>query len=124
MKEEKREAGAVEANILLASYSMASEAMNIKALNAVILASPRKKVEQSTGRILRQRKEERKVNPLIVDIIDQHGMYIRQWGLRSQYYKQCGYKIQRSGGKSQDRKEEEDTEKVEKAMKTCLIVDD
>ena len=124
MKEEKREAGAAEANILLASYSMASEAMNIKALNAVILASPRKKVEQSTGRILRQRKEERKVNPLIVDIIDQHGMYIRQWGLRSQYYKQCGYKIQRSGGKSQDRKEEEDTEKVEKAMKTCLIVDD
>jgi superfamily II DNA or RNA helicase len=124
MKEAKREAGAAEANVLLASYSMASEAMNIKSLNAVVLASPRKKVEQSTGRILRQRKEERKVDPLIVDIIDQHGMYIRQWGLRSQYYKQCGYKIQRSGGRVQDRKDEEETEKVEKAMKKCLIIDD
>jgi hypothetical protein len=32
--------------IILATYAMASEAMNIKTLNAVVLASPRKKVEQ------------------------------------------------------------------------------
>jgi hypothetical protein len=93
MKEETRETGAKESRILLASYSMASEAMNIKELNAVILASPRKKVEQSTGRILRQRKEERNVDPIIVDIVDQHGIYVSQWRKRFQYYKQCGYNM-------------------------------
>ena len=107
MKEEKRENGARDSNILLASYSMASEAMNIKELNAVVLASPRKKVEQSTGRILRQRKEERKVDPVIVDIVDQHGIYISQWRKRFQYYKQCGYKI----------------ESVEESI-GCLVLDD
>ena len=41
MKEDVRESGARDSKVLLASYSMASEAMNIKSLNAVILASPR-----------------------------------------------------------------------------------
>ena len=118
MKEEKRETGAKEARILLASYSMASEAMNIKALNSVILASPRKKVEQSTGRILRQRKEEREVAPLIVDIVDQHGIYVSQWRKRYQYYKQCGYKIERSSVKEEDEEEE-----VTAAL-GCLVMDD
>jgi superfamily II DNA or RNA helicase len=119
MKEIVRETGAKESRILLASYAMASEAMNIKELNAVILASPRKKVEQSTGRILRQRKEDRKVDPLIIDIVDQHGMYVTQWRKRFQYYKQCGYKIERSGGT----KEDSDSDDLEKPM-GCLVLDD
>lgn len=94
MKEEKREAGATAAKVLLASYAMASEAMNIKTLNAVILASPRKAVEQSTGRILRTRVSERVVAPVIVDIVDSHGMYLSMWRKRAAYYKQCAYKIQ------------------------------
>jgi superfamily II DNA or RNA helicase len=94
MKEEKREAGAAAARVLLASYAMASEAMNIKTLNAVILASPRKAVEQSTGRILRTRVSERVVAPMIVDIVDSHGMYLSMWRKRSAYYKQCAYKIE------------------------------
>ncbi len=94
MKEEKREAGAAAARVLLASYAMASEAMNIKTLNAVILASPRKAVEQSTGRILRTRVSERVVAPMIVDVVDSHGMYLSMWRKRSAYYKQCAYKIE------------------------------
>ena len=94
MKEAVREEGAATARVLLASYAMASEAMNIKTLNAVILASPRKAVEQSTGRILRTRVSERVVAPLIVDIVDAHGMYLSQWKKRAAYYKQCAYKIQ------------------------------
>jgi superfamily II DNA or RNA helicase len=94
MKEEKREAGAAAAKVLLASYAMASEAMNIKTLNAVILASPRKAVEQSTGRILRTRVSERIVAPVIVDIVDSHGMYLSMWRKRATYYKTCAYKIQ------------------------------
>jgi superfamily II DNA or RNA helicase len=94
MKEEKRETAGREARVLLASYAMASEAMNIKSLNTVILASPRKKVEQSVGRILRERPSERKVAPLILDVVDSHGVYQGQWRKRRAFYKDCGYKIQ------------------------------
>jgi superfamily II DNA or RNA helicase len=95
MKEEVREQGAATAKIILASYAMASEAMNIKTLNTVILASPRKAVEQSTGRILRIRPDQREVPPMIVDIIDSHQMYQSQWRKRLEYYKKCSYQIER-----------------------------
>jgi superfamily II DNA or RNA helicase len=132
MKESVREKGAKESNILLASYSMASEAMNIKELNTVILASPRKKVEQSTGRILRQRKEERVVEPLIIDVVDSHGIYVSQWRKRFQYYKQCGYKIERIHTNTKDCDEDNDTKddqetipgNIENTLKGCLIMDD
>ena len=118
MKEEEREAGAKEARILLASYAMASEAMNIKHLNCVILASPRKKVEQSTGRILRVQKHQREVHPLIVDIVDSHGLYQSQWKKRVAYYKRCAYRIQVGD------QEESETSEEEKEPEGCLILDD
>lgn len=93
MKEVEREEGAAAAQVLLASYAMASEAMNIKTLNTVILASPRKNVEQSTGRILRVRPDQRQVHPIIVDIVDVHRMYRSQWKKRSIYYKKCTYNV-------------------------------
>lgn len=94
MKEEVRESGAASARVLLASYAMASEAMNIKSLNAVILASPRKNVEQSTGRILRVQVNKRVIQPVIVDIIDDHSMYKGQWLKRATYYRKCAYQIE------------------------------
>jgi superfamily II DNA or RNA helicase len=106
MKEEKRETAGREARVLLASYAMASEAMNIKSLNCVILASPRKKVEQSVGRILRERPSERKVAPLILDIVDSHGVYQGQWRKRRAFYKACGYKIQIQQYKSDETSED------------------
>jgi superfamily II DNA or RNA helicase len=119
MKEEEREAGAREARILLASYAMASEAMNIKHLNCVIMASPRKKVEQSTGRILRVQKDQRQIHPLIVDIVDSHGMYQGQWRKRAAYYKKCAYRIQIG---NQEEAETEETK--EENSEECLILDD
>ena len=94
MKDEVRERNAKEAQVLLATYAMASDALNIKTLNTCVMASPRKKVEQSTGRILRLRPENRKANPIIVDVIDQHETYVRQWWIRQRYYKQCEYTIE------------------------------
>ncbi len=117
MKEEEREAGAKEARVLLASYAMASEAMNIKHLNTVIMASPRKKVEQSTGRILRVQKDQREVNPVIVDVVDSHGMYQGQWRKRASYYKKCAYRIQYED-QTQSETEEETPNQDE-----CLIED-
>ena len=116
MKEEEREAGAKTSRVLLASYAMASEAMNIKTLNTVVMASPRKKVEQSTGRILRVQKDQREVNPIIVDIVDSHGMYQGQWRKRASYYKKCAYQIQYED-QTQSETEEKETDE-------CLILDD
>lgn len=93
MKDEERDKSAANARIILATYAMASEAMNIKTLNAVVLASPRKKVEQSTGRILRIRPEQRNLEHRILDFIDSHDMYLGQWRKRHAYYKQCHYNI-------------------------------
>jgi len=94
MKTEVREAGAATARVLLASYQMASEAMNIKSLNSVVFASPRKRIEQSSGRILRVKKEDRVVDPVIIDIIDTHTMYMSQWQKRVTYYRKCAYRIE------------------------------
>jgi superfamily II DNA or RNA helicase len=102
MKEEVREAGAATAQVLLASYAMASEAMNIKTLNCVVLASPRKNVEQSTGRILRVQANKRVVAPLIVDIVDVHGVYRSQWRKRCVYYRKCNYTISAEGEEGVD----------------------
>lgn len=124
MKEAVREEGANTARILLGTYAMASEAMNIKTLNAVILASPRKAVEQSTGRILRIRPEQRHLAPVIVDIVDNHNMYQSQWRKRREYYEKCAYKIERwkmgaDSGKVMASKKKADTE----AAGDCLITD-
>jgi superfamily II DNA or RNA helicase len=126
MKEEERETGAANSQLLLASYSMASEAMNIKALNAVILASPRSNVEQSTGRILRVRISERVVEPLIIDIIDPHEPTRSQWKRRLVYYNKCKYNIQnvKQGGQVLDTQEDEDEDKNEEKLDGCLIGDD
>lgn len=97
MKEEVREEGARTAQVLLGTYAMASEAMNIKTLNTMVMASPRKKIEQSTGRILRVQKNARTIEPLIVDIVDSHGVYQGQWNKRRMYYKKCKYKIMTQG---------------------------
>lgn len=109
MKEGPREEGAKRARVLLASYQMASEAMNIKTLNTMIMASPRKKIEQSTGRILRTRAEDRDVAPLIVDVVDAHDCYLRRWSKRKAYYLKCAYTIEGDGADgAQDVAGEED----------------
>jgi superfamily II DNA or RNA helicase len=55
-------------HILFGSYQIASEGLDIPRLNTLILASPKKDVEQCIGRI--QRKIHN-INPLVIDILDQ-----------------------------------------------------
>ena len=125
MKEAVREHAGANAQVLLASYAMASEAMNIKSLNTVLLASPRKKVEQSVGRILRERPSERKVMPLIVDVVDSHGVYQGQWRKRRAFYKACGYKIMTQQYKSQETSEDSsEGEEAPQETGGCMIVDE
>lgn len=94
MKQSVLDENAEKCQILLATYQMASEAFSVKKLNTVILATPRKNVQQSTGRIFRQRIEERKVAPHIIDVIDSHECHVRRWYIRQRFYKECEYTIQ------------------------------
>jgi len=75
--------------IVLATYAMAAEALDIKTLSTLIMVTPKTDITQSVGRILRVKHH----NPLIVDIIDSHGIFQNQWTKRKKFYRQCGYKI-------------------------------
>lgn len=116
--------------VLLGTFAMASEGFNVPTLNTILLATPKSNVEQSVGRVLRQRPEERAVPPLILDVLDApfvecHG----QWNKRQKFYKQCGYKIQwyskdkKRMNTSESEKDESDEDEPESRGKKCLIVD-
>jgi superfamily II DNA or RNA helicase len=79
--------------LILATYSMAAEGMDIPHLDTLILASPRTDIEQSVGRILRKKVEDRTVKPIIVDIVDKFSVFINQGKKRNTYYKKNKYKI-------------------------------
>jgi superfamily II DNA or RNA helicase len=75
--------------VIIATFSMASEALDIKTLTTLVMATPKTDIEQSVGRILRQRHAQ----PLIVDIIDTHPPFKNQWQKRKAYYKAKKYQI-------------------------------
>lgn len=79
--------------IILGTFQMASEGMDIASLNTVILSTPKSDIEQSVGRILREKKENRRFIPLIIDIIDQPKNFKRQAMIRKKFYKKNNYII-------------------------------
>ena len=75
--------------VIVASYAMAAEGLDVKTLTTLIMATPKTDIEQSVGRILRERHG----NPVIVDIIDEHQPFKNQWKKRKAFYKKQNYKI-------------------------------
>uniref|UniRef100_A0A6C0CLX5 Helicase ATP-binding domain-containing protein n=1 Tax=viral metagenome TaxID=1070528 RepID=A0A6C0CLX5_9ZZZZ len=75
--------------IVLATYAMAAEALDIKTLNTLVMVSPKTDIVQSVGRILRTRGN----GKIIVDIVDQHDVFQNQWKKRRAYYKKSNYSI-------------------------------
>ena len=78
--------------IIIATYAMAAEPLDIKTLSVLLMATPKTDGEQAIGRILRKKN----VNALVVDIIDQHPIFQRQWKKRRQFYKKNKYIIKHS----------------------------
>jgi hypothetical protein len=78
--------------VIIATYSMAAEALDIKTLTTLIMATPKTDIEQSVGRILRERHGK----PVVVDIVDSHEVFQRQWAKRKTFYKKQGYSIWRT----------------------------
>jgi superfamily II DNA or RNA helicase len=77
--------------IVLASYSMSSEGLDIPTLNAEFLITPKTDIVQTVGRILRAKHQFS--HPIIYDFVDSHDVFQRQWLKRKAYYKKQNYKI-------------------------------
>ena len=75
--------------IVLATYAMAAEALDIKTLNTLVMVSPKTDIIQSVGRILRTSGD----GKIIVDIIDSHDVFQNQWKKRRAFYKKSNYTI-------------------------------
>jgi superfamily II DNA or RNA helicase len=78
-----------EKQIVLATYAMAAEALDIKTLATLVMVTPKTDITQSVGRILRVKHE----SPIIVDIVDSHEIFQNQWTQRRRFYKKCNYRI-------------------------------
>ena len=75
--------------VIIATYSMASEGLDIKSLTTLIMSTPKTDIQQSVGRILREKHGQ----PIVVDIIDSHEPFKNQWKKRRAFYMKEKYKI-------------------------------
>jgi len=77
--------------VILASYSMCSEGLDIPTLTTEFLVSPKTDIVQIVGRILRAKHAT--THPIIYDFVDSHDVFQRQWMKRKAYYKKQNYRI-------------------------------
>ncbi len=78
-------------DLILGTFSMAKEGLDIADLDTLILASPKTDVEQQTGRILRHHPG--KKDPIVLDIVDSIGIARAFASKRFKKYKQLGYDV-------------------------------
>jgi hypothetical protein len=79
-------------DVVLGTFAIASEGLDLPDLNTEIMATPVTDVEQSVGRILRKYHE--KLNPIVVDLVDSCGNFSRQASVRAKFYREEDYEIQ------------------------------
>lgn len=104
--------------IIIATYAMASEALDIKTLTTLVMATPKTDVTQSIGRILRSKH----LQPIVVDIIDQHDIFLNQYRKRYNYYKKENYTVFRASSKNpMDLKEKQTNNDNNQLKGKCLI---
>jgi len=77
-------------DIILATFSLAHEGLDIPTLDTLILASPKTDIIQSCGRILRETVG-KKNTPLIHDIVDRYASLPSQALKRRKYYVESGF---------------------------------
>ena len=90
MKQNKLDESA-KCQIIFGTFQMASEALDIKGLNTLIMATPRREIEQTIGRVTRDPNS--KVRPIVIDILDNLDSFIRQGYYRRNFYRKNGYQI-------------------------------
>ena len=84
--------------VILGTFHISHEGLDIRGLDTLVLASPKSDVIQASGRILRDKPEERRHTPLILDVVDGFSIFHGQAKKRAAYYASCKYDIVRGGG--------------------------
>lgn len=80
-------------SVVIATYQLAHEGLDIPVLDTVILATPKSDIKQSIGRIMRETKG--KVNdPLIIDVIDHWSVLYSMYRKRCVVYKEGGFEFE------------------------------
>jgi superfamily II DNA or RNA helicase len=91
MKEKDLEESA-KSPIVVATFQLAHEGLDIPALDTVILATPKSDIKQSIGRIMRETAG--KLNdPLIFDIADQWSVFFAMYRKRLKVYREGGFEV-------------------------------
>ena len=80
-------------DIILGTYTLVSEGFDVARLNTLVFASPISSIEQSVGRIQRQKQCDRQYIPLIIDIWDEFSVFRNQGFRRHKFYKSNNYSI-------------------------------
>ena len=85
-------AKSAEAPIVIATFQLAHEGLDIPVLDTVILATPKSDIKQSIGRIMRETAGKLN-NPLIFDIADNWSVFHAMYRKRLKVYKEGGFEI-------------------------------
>jgi superfamily II DNA or RNA helicase len=86
-------AESAKCDVVLGIDTIAKEGLDIPDLNTLIFATPSgMDVEQPVGRILR--KFHKDINPMVIDLVDNTGNYIKHSKERDKWYKEENYVVQ------------------------------
>jgi superfamily II DNA or RNA helicase len=77
-----------QGKILLSTFPMAAEGLDVSDLDILVLCSPKSSIEQAVGRVLRGKSGHK---PLIVDIADHFSVFEVMSQRRKRYYAKCGF---------------------------------
>lgn len=93
MKKEKLKESE-EKTVILGTYEMASEGLDIQDLDTLILATPKSNIVQSIGRIMRKQEGDYVNTPLVIDIVDRLDVFYAMSYKRKKIYTTNKYNIQ------------------------------
>jgi superfamily II DNA or RNA helicase len=79
-----------DAQVICATYHLASEGYDNPRLSGLVLATPSSDVVQACGRILRGGSGN---DPIIVDIVDQYSLFLGQVAKRKTFYRKIGFNM-------------------------------
>jgi superfamily II DNA or RNA helicase len=79
------------AGVILGTFSMAAEGMDIPALDTLVLATPKSDIEQAVGRIMRAKALH---PPLVLDIVDDFSVFAAQARRRLAFYRKRAFTIE------------------------------
>lgn len=94
-------------DIILGTYQLAQEGLDIPSLNMLVMATGIGDIQQSVGRILRDKPEDRKVIPIVIDIVDNFSIFKARYEKRLSYYKKKDYTIEYESSLTKEEKKEE-----------------